>query len=317
MRSWPRAIAIQVAILLATLAAIEVLLRVLDFAMLRVGRTEGTQVVFQHDPELGWAPAPKSSGQFVGSHTVRFAHNSLGLRDIEHDAGPTATPTILFLGDSFVWGFDVEAEDRFTERLRQDLPSYRVVNAGVTGYGTDQAYLLLRRLWDRFKPSVVVLMFCVDNDRGDNTTNIRHFGYYKPYLKQDADGQWRMHGQPVPQPHQVYILNNRLVHDLWIARLAAAVYVRMLNPKLAVPDPTERLIDMMKGFVEGHGARFLVGLQRREPALEAYLRERAIPFTTLEGVEAYPTHGNHWSPAGHTFVAARIKALLAENGVTP
>ena len=49
------------------------------------------------------------------------------------------------------------------------------INAGVTAYGTDQEYLLLRRLWDRIQPNVVVLMVCVDNDRKDNTVNTRKF----------------------------------------------------------------------------------------------------------------------------------------------
>ena len=57
--------------------------------------------------------------------------------------------------------------------MRQ-VPQFRVANAGVAAYGTDQEYLLLRRLWPRIKPSVVVLIFCEINDGDDNSSNIRH-----------------------------------------------------------------------------------------------------------------------------------------------
>ena len=44
----------------------------------------------------------------------------------------------MFVGDSFVWGYDVEASERFTELLRDEFPGIRIVNAGVNAYGTDQ-----------------------------------------------------------------------------------------------------------------------------------------------------------------------------------
>jgi lysophospholipase L1-like esterase len=52
---------------------------------------------------------------------------------------------IVFLGDSFVWGLDSEADERFTELLKAKLPDYKVLVA-VAGFGTDQEYLLPKRL---------------------------------------------------------------------------------------------------------------------------------------------------------------------------
>ena len=60
---------------------------------------------------------------------------------------------------SFVWGLDSQAEERFTDLLKPKLPDYKIMAAGVSGYGTDQEYLLLKRLWPKIKPSVVVLIF--------------------------------------------------------------------------------------------------------------------------------------------------------------
>ena len=52
-------------------------------------------------------------------------------------------------------------------------------------------------------------------------------------------------------------------------RVAVSAYVLIASPVVTVPDPTERLIGMMRELVESQGAKFLVGLQYREPALEA------------------------------------------------
>src|SRR5262249_41455967 len=186
------------------------------------------------------------------------ANNSLGLRDIEHERG--RKPSIMFLGDSFVWGFDVEAKDRFTELLRQKMPGTDIINAGVPGYGTDQEYLLLRRIWDKLEPGVVVLMFCSDNDRDDNSQSSRYDGYLKPYLVQAADGKFAFAAQPVPKSRRAYFADNWWVRNIWLARVAVSVYVELKYPRIDVPDPTERLVGMIRDFVEQHGAKFAVGI---------------------------------------------------------
>ena len=104
----------------------------------------------------------------------------MGLRDEEFSLD--AKPTTMFLGDSFVWGLDSEANERFTELLKPAVFDYKILAAGISGYGTDREYLLLKRLWSKVRPAVVVLIFCTDNDRLDNATNIRYDNYYKPYF---------------------------------------------------------------------------------------------------------------------------------------
>jgi lysophospholipase L1-like esterase len=304
-----RAILVQIAIVIATLAAAEVVLRVIDLRYLRAHRV-GAERIYNYDAELGWFPVPNSDVSFTGIRTIRVRHNSLGLRDIEHDAAPK--PTIAFIGDSFVWGYDVEQNVRFTEVLRAKLPEQRIVNAGVTAYGTDQELLLLRRLWDRIKPDVVVLMVCVDNDRKDNTANTRQDGPYKPYFDQT---QGAFKGIPVPWSRHLYFADNWLARNSWVFRVGVSAYVLIAHPAVRVPDPTERLIGMMKEFVESKGAKFLVGLQLREPALEAALTAIKIPYTSFDGAEHELGDGDHWTPKGHELVAERLLTLLKEDGV--
>jgi len=308
-----REIALHASILLCTLLAVEVMLRAADLRELRDGYGVGYSLVHRYDPALGWRPIPNTVATFKGSRTIKVHHNSLGLRDVEHD-GRTG-PTVLFLGDSFVWGYDVEEDERFTESLRDELPGVHIVNAGISGYGTDQEYLLLERIWTTIKPDAVVLMFCTSNDREDNTANVRYGGYYKPYLARTADGGWQFAGQPVPKSRHVYFTDHPLVKNVWLARAAMTAYVYWRYPEIDVPDPTERLVSMMRDFVQSHEAKFLTGLQFHEPRLESFLDAQEIPHVSFDGAESTMVDGNHWTSRGHTVVAQRLRSFLEANGV--
>ena len=301
-------------IALVTLVCLEVLLRLADFRELRDSLAEQS-LNYDFDAEFGWAPAPESSGTITTFRTTHFKHNSLGLRDDEFTLD--AKPTIMVLGDSFVWGADSEADERFTELLKRMIPDHKILATGVAGYGTDQEYLLLTRLWEKVKPAVVVLIFCSDNDRLDNRTNIRYSSYHKPYFAAQADGSLALMGQPVPRSQLLYIRDDWLVRHLWLARLATNVYVRLRYPPVVVPDPTEKLVGKIREFVEAHGAKFMVGIQNHDDALAAYLEANRIPFAKLEGAPFYTQGGlgPHWTPEGHKVVAERLVEMMSANNV--
>lgn len=287
----------QLVILLATLATVEAALRIADPAYLR--SDDWGSYHYRYDAELGWSPVPNDR-----------MHNSLGLRDIEPEEG--TRPAILFLGDSQVWGANVEAHERFSDRLRTQMPGFRVVNAGVAGYGTDQEYLLLQRLWDRIRPAVVVVMFECNNDRLDNSSNVRYFSY-KPYAEITPAGRVRIAGLPPPRSRRLVFRDNVFARHSWLGRLAVSAFVEIRHPRLRLSDPTEPLIGAVRAFAEARGARLLLGLQREEPQLEAYLKTEGIPYARFDGAEE--DSSRHWTPAGHAAVAERLKALFAETGV--
>jgi hypothetical protein len=304
-----RAVATQFLILVLTLAASEVVLRVIDLRYLRLDES-GVQPVYAHDAEIGWFPIPNSVQTYTGSRTVQVHHNSIGFRDIEPEQ--TRKPTIAFVGDSFVWGYDSEEGERFTDLLRGMMPDNRLVNLGVNAYGTDQEYLMLKRLWERFTPAVIVLMVCVDNDRFENSTNLRYDGPYKPYFDLAAGA---FAGQPVPWSRHLYFGHYWLARNSWVVRVAISAYVYWKHPPLRLIDPTERLIEMMRDMVASKGGRLLVGLERSDARYQAYFKAEKIPYVTFDGAETYPTHGNHWTPKGNAFVAKRMKQFLSENGI--
>jgi hypothetical protein len=300
---------------IVTLGALEIALRVVDLRELREGVSERS-LSYQYDAELGWMPVPGASASVTNARTIQVHHNSLGLRDDEFTLDDK--PTIVFLGDSFVWGLDAEANERFSEMLKPRVGNFKVLAAGVSGYGTDQEYLLLKRLWPKVKPAVVVLMVCTDNDRQDNSTNIRYEGYHKPYFTIAADNVPVLAGQPVPKSRLQAIKEDWWVRHSWLVRLANAVYLKLRYPAVQLKrDPTEQLVDEIRKFVEANGAKFLVGLQTADAGLVRHLTLRGIPFVAFDGADAYPGAGigGHWTPEGHKFVAERLMGLLSANDV--
>lgn len=304
-----RVLLIQIAVLIVTLAVIEIALRLFNPHYLRI--VDWSALNFTHDAELGWLPMPATTTTIGLPRQLTITNNSLGLRDVEFVRGDK--PSMLVLGDSQVWGYNVEDGERFTNLMRPDLPGHTIVNAGVSGYGTDQEYLLLQRLWPAIAPKIVVLIFCVDNDRADNSSSLRYFTY-KPYFATRDDGTLELRGQPVPKARKLYLKDSWWGRHLFLARLAISAYVELRYRRVTVPDPTEKLIGMMRDFVRAHGATLVVGVQYREPQLEAYLAEQKIPFTTFEGGEQYDT-SKHWTPAGNRLVADRLMTLFKKMGL--
>ena len=230
------------AIIVAILLAAELLLRVIDFS--GPSRFELGEA-FQFDPELGWVPVPNAAAQQTsGNRTISVRHNSLGLR--ERELSDIAPDRFLFLGDSFTYGYDAEANERFSDLLQKALPRYGIVNAGVSGYGTDQQFLLMKRLWKEINPKYVVLTFCVDNDRDDNTSSYRYRKYHKPYFVRTGDGEWRVRGYPLPRPSDNDVTGSAWLERFALVRFAVDAYRALRNREIIVPDPTEDVIGMMR-----------------------------------------------------------------------
>ena len=83
--------------------------------------------------------------------------NEEGLRSAATSAGPG--PTVLFIGDSFTFGWGVSEAERYTDAIGRQLGGVRTVNAGHWMYTFDQQLLLMRQLIERHRPAVVVQGF--------------------------------------------------------------------------------------------------------------------------------------------------------------
>ncbi len=153
----------------------------------------------QYNELLGWTLKPNVTilhRTWEVEHTITT--NSRGFRDdeIPYERQP-GKRRILILGDSFMMGDGVERRFNFADLLKQELDHTEVVNLGVSGYGTDQEFLLYATEGRRYRPDVVLLALTIDNDFEDNIRDKR-YGLYKPYFVFNGD-KLDLKGVPVPR----------------------------------------------------------------------------------------------------------------------
>jgi hypothetical protein len=265
-------------------------------------------MLYKYDKKLGWFPV-QNRYKMRASRSVEVEHNSRGFRDSEHIVG--TNPRIVFLGDSFVWGYDVESEERFTEKLAVKFANLSIYNLGVSGYGTDQEYLLLAEHYDFYKPNIVFLVFS-DNDHFENSHNNANGKYFKPYFITNGDSL-TLRGVPVPKSWQHFIKQHDVLsYSFWFRALTRLYFKYMEPPSLELNDPTYAIITNMHRFIKARGAKFIVGLQGVDPGLKIYLKENSIPFVDLSNSYVYPTNGRHWTPEGHALVSEKIYNYLMQ-----
>lgn len=147
------------------------------------------------EPQRGWANRPRLRAEIVGPHEpYRVTHDSRGYRQAERSVARNGDVLrVLTLGDSIVYGWGVEAHERFTDRLEarleRELPrEVEVWNLGVPGYSLDQT-LWTYELHGRPLRADVVMVCVVMNDIAiAETDTFRGLGKPRLVLR---DGVWQ------------------------------------------------------------------------------------------------------------------------------
>ena len=154
---------------------------------------------YLYDQLYGWKNIPGWQSSTINQP---LSINSKGLRDREYPyQKPAGTKRILVLGDSYTWGYGVGNKEIYTEVLEQTLqdkyPHYEVLNAGVSGWGTDQQYLFLITEGLKYSPDLVIVSHFI-NDL-DEILQTESYGLQKPIYR--LQGNNLVPGNlPVPRP---------------------------------------------------------------------------------------------------------------------
>lgn len=150
------------------------------------------------DSEFGFFGKSNLSTRFVlHEFDIEVKTNSLGFRDEDFhkklDASDGAK-RVVFLGDSFTWGWGVEKHQRFSEIVANELGSSISFNLGQSGFGTGQELLVYEKFGTPLSPKLVILGF-VFNDFCDARSPER-YEQAKPYFEL-LDGEPTLRGVPV------------------------------------------------------------------------------------------------------------------------
>jgi hypothetical protein len=116
----------------------------------------------RHDLQLGYLLNPGECRYEDVEYKMRFEVNSAGLRD---DEDSLANPDIVILGDSHALGLGVSQDEIFAGRIEAES-GLKVLNAGVSSYGTVREMMLFRRL-NIDSADIVIIQYC-RNDFKEN-----------------------------------------------------------------------------------------------------------------------------------------------------
>jgi len=311
-------------------------------------RTARLTDFWRYDPRYGWSHIPGVRGTFqsdgVGAQVVI---NAKGFRgpDIPYGRRPDRR-RVLFLGDSYTWGFGVGLGDMFTTRLEQQVPGLEVVNLGVSGYSTDQELLLYQDEGRKYQADLVVIVVAY-NDVLGNARTTEYVVYGKPAFTLN-DGKLRLINQPVQQPSLVtraftrlawrsYILTqvHRGLYELGVGRVvvdgkpaggatsAVASIERgsVVPPQLGNWTLTARLLGALAQDVHADGSELLVVFADGIPAAPTVARALApegVSSIVLDDVldsrdpALHLADKLHWSPSGHARVADALAGPIRE-----
>lgn len=265
----------------------------------------------RHDDELGWSYEPGARARHATDEfDVEIAINQRGFRG---DEWPVERPAehagrrVLVLGDSFAFGWGVSEVESFPARLRAAQPQWRVFNAAVSGYATDQELLLARRLVPELAPDVVVCVFCT-NDLWEADSEVV-YGKHKPRFDWQGD-ELVLTGVPVPRSllertsalyrawtkkrweHEFELRpRDRRVEWRRVCELYRALHAAAGTATLLIVSGEERL----------------AALAREGPGIE-HLDLRTV-HGPAAGSVAFARDG-HWNARGHALVAAELERLL-------
>jgi len=215
------------------------------------------------DTTLGWRLTPGWQGTHRHhDYEANYSISPNAFRQPDHSDTENRHLWAV-LGDSFTFGFGVEDNETFVERLNEQAAStpvdpasetMRFVNLGVPGYSTDQQVLLLERELPRFKVQGVLLCVYLGNDLLDNLRSVPiQVPLSKPRFEMAGQELVLKHPEPLPRRQPVdaqlelrkAVLGEHTLPESLLSRLAnRSALLRTLGVD------TDRVGDQDLGFRE-------------------------------------------------------------------
>ncbi len=272
----------------------------------------------QHDP-YGYRlwPARRISYEYPKNNPRRLTltSNRDGFRSArEFDSEDDGRSRIMIVGDSFVFGQGVEQTERFSNRLEELVPEWRVDNLGMPGFGADLMLRAFEQVGLDARPEVVVLSIYTDDFRR-------------------VDPLYSGAGFPIPRYElrenglvSVAYPKRKLVDNLHVWQLARRALQEVTDSawKLnsAILDRFGELardqdISLVVIFLPGRND--IERDRKRSAWLGAYAAEHRIPFLDLTGPihsagtdEVFIERNSHLNSRGHEIVARHLRGILAQ-----
>jgi hypothetical protein len=317
------------AAMVGTALLIEFTVRVVTGAPFALGGPNSDRYMIR-DPVLGRMPRPdlhfrhpKGFTMTIGDHSIRS----------NGDVAPAAErPLTVVVGDSFAFGDQVNDEDSWPAVLEQ-LTGTRVINAGVPGFGLDQAVLRAEQLADVYRPDAIVVAF-IPHDVQRCAMSFWS-GRAKPYFALDG-AELRFHPAVLPPPPPDALLRRLLSSSVALDMLFPR-YLHWEGPEeLVVHDQAVEvacaLMARLAAFGRERHIRIMVVAHPQVEEIDTPQREMArrvldcARADQLQAIDLFPSfeglppeeraqlfHG-HLTAAGNRLVATELAGALKRGG---
>jgi hypothetical protein len=296
----------------------------------------------------------RSDSHFIhkeGCFTVQYDTNSYGARDVERSLHSSAPRTIV-LGDSFVEGLGIPADERLTEILEKDTGREHL-NFGTGGnFGPLQYALLYKTMASSFDHNLVLVGVLPDNDFRDMSLDywksIGAGNRFRPYYAADFSilyaGHFQANAGEGFWDHVEAVLRAYLASYHVGQFLYSQFYWRNASPYSGYNDYDDvdlarlkHALEDIKTTADAHGAQlqvFLIprandfqrlqqaGTNRLGPVMETWGRESGIPVKDLlpamdalaknDYMSYFLKCDGHWSARGDAVAAEVLEPWLAE-----
>jgi hypothetical protein len=290
------------------------------------------QQLIEFEPSIGWRPKANLDVHYLADRDPEVFHVVT-----DSDGWPgratIAESELLVFGDSYAFGFGIDAEDSFAA----PQPDLRTKAIGAPGYNMVQQLLLMQRLAPELAGKVIVWLVYYGNDLYDNLSP-EMSGYRTPFLMQpDGAEEWEL-------------VVSHLSKERWTpnARREAWTILADLHSRTPLADRAfsacRFLIRLADDVCSGAGAKLVVvGIPtprtmsppwlrriashaRSGQSLEPDLPDRelrvicegcGVPFVAARGrltASDYRPVDDHWNRRGHRKMSALLREIHRDHG---
>ncbi|MFQ5964082.1 MAG: SGNH/GDSL hydrolase family protein [Candidatus Scalinduaceae bacterium] len=285
------------------------------------------------DETLGWKYKPTQkmvTRHFSTEITYDLYINKDGFRDEEFTVDENYYK-IMVLGDSMTFGLEASQDKIFSSLLEKKLKGVYVnnkidvMNFGITGFGTGQELISLKKYGAMYNPDVVIIMLFEINDFDDNTSIISG-GRYTPHFRVKND-ELVYHNSPDKlQEALTYLSDVSVLCHILSNRLG--ITKRMLSKKYIMSEQDKmllmhRIMDEIHNYTEAKEVPLFIFYIKRNGtgdekfrSIRQYCINNDIFFRAIPLLAAERVGGNgHWNSKGHNSVAEIIYNELSKSKV--
>jgi lysophospholipase L1-like esterase len=254
------------------------------------------------DERLHHAQKASFSTRFISPEwNTAVVTNRLGLREVEIGPKSTGTTRVLVLGDSYTFGYGVEAGEAYPQVLgalvREAALPVEVINAGIPSYSPTLESLWLRDVGLSLSPDIVVL--------GLDMSDFQDDLFLEPLVEWGEDGE-PMRVRPSPRPGR-FAQGYKSLLLVRMTRFATdAVYSRLRSGEEFEAPQVRQLVhnrfaltrgDIPEAEAAPHYARTFGWIERASALTAA----RGVRFLVLTYPYGHQVATNEWEGGRHHY----------------